>query len=145
MTTLLINGNDLTLEELRQVTANLLASAHSCCTSRAVGVAGIDDDCSDVVMALDERSTPNLDGCGGDEVLGKERCSAGRSVGENERKVGLAAGLDARSDRREFETFGKENLPRFGHIWSFTRKFAGSGRIANLGNSPLTMATSSQQ
>src|SRR5437660_189810 len=64
-----------------------------------------------MALAFDERATPNLDGCGGDEVLGKERCSAGRSVGENERKVGLAAGLMPAVTEENLKPLGRKICP----------------------------------
>ena len=83
------------------------------------------------------------------ELAGQPAAGAGAGargfIGENQRKIRFAADLDSGSHGRELETLGNENRARAGHIWSFTRKFAGSGRMANLGSSPLTMATSSQQ
>ncbi len=59
--------------------------------------------------------------------------------------VRFSAGFEPGSDRRKFEPLGKKNRPGRAHTWSLTSQFAGSGRMANLGSSPFTIATSSQQ
>ncbi len=114
-------------------------------TGGAIRIPGIHDYGLHSAFAFRKRCAAHFDWCGGHKIA-SEQCRRG-SFGfrDNQRQVRLSAGFDARLHRGKLETLGKKDRTGRDHTCSFTRKFAGSGRIANLGSSPLTMATSSQQ